>query len=93
MITVYISVGNSDDRLTQQEWFTYLQVVDEAISETSERRHGLWYSASRSPFQNACWCVELTPTSARMLQDMLRDIRREFQQDSIAWAVATTEFV
>jgi hypothetical protein len=40
---VYVSIGNSDDKLTQREWSMFCLAVDEALSLTP--KHGVWFSA------------------------------------------------
>ena len=97
---VYISIGNSDDQLTQADWAAF------CIEVRSEARalghvHGSWYSPPDSPWQNACWCLELaghgdagTSETLAELRTVLSRIARRYRQESIALArVAETEFV
>lgn len=96
MITVYISVGNSDDKLTQHKWAAFVGEVRAAIRRRPDRGaiiHGEWFSLADAPWQNACWCVQLPAIEAAPLRSILRGIRAQYGQDSIAWAVAATEFV
>lgn len=99
MTCVYISVGNSDDRLTQQQWAALVGDVRAAVAETvavAGVLHGYWLSAPDQPWQNACWCVELPqlPDVVMLLKERLRVIAGVHRQDSIAWAVAPdTEFL
>lgn len=89
---VYVSIGNSDDKLTQLEWALFYQRVTEALNLTE--KHGVWLSAPDSRFQNACWCFEDGGAEyADILKRRLREIATEFRQDSITWAVAETEFL
>lgn len=99
---VYISIGNSDDRLTQHRWSAYIQaidaLIDNALIEAAGTRHGVWFSAPDSPFQNACWAIQLdvrlTRRPVRDLRRSLRILAEQFGQESIAWAVAPrTEFL
>lgn len=95
---VYISIGNSDDKLTQREWFEFYRDVDNAVRFTSVKLgtpvvHGAWTSLPIVPWQNACWCVELTPGLSERLRRVLPFMAHEYRQDSIAWAEATTEFL
>jgi hypothetical protein len=98
--TVYISIGNSDDKLTQAEWSSYVQDVDRlfesAVRYEGARVHGRWHSLPHEPWQNACWCAEwhedLAPELAA-LKRMLAIAARDYGQDSIAWAEATTTFI
>jgi hypothetical protein len=88
VITVYVTVGNSDDKLTQKEWAAFVLRVHTALERRSLRMHGAWLSATASAWQNACWCVEVTPERVVSLKQDLRLLAREFRQDSIAWSEA-----
>jgi hypothetical protein len=101
MTVIYVSIGNSDDKLTQAEWSAFHHEVDHTLevrphlpSAPVVERHGHWLSQPDAPWQNACWCVEIDAQYAADLKDALRAIAYEFGQDSIAWAaVPTTEFI
>jgi hypothetical protein len=94
-VIVYISIGNSDDKLTQREWSAFMMRTHLAIQDRATTIHGAWYSPPGVEWQNACWCAELRSSArSEQLKDSLRLLAREFRQDSIAWAEApTTEFL
>jgi hypothetical protein len=58
-VIVYISIGNSDDKLTQSRWSDFIEDVE--LEFDYVRIHGCWFSDPRSPYQNACWCIEFDP--------------------------------
>ena len=98
--TIYISIGNSDDKLTQADWSSFVLDVDRAFEAAvryeGARVHGRWYSLPTDPWQNACWCAEWANDLAHVLEALQRSligIARMYRQDSIAWAVARTEFL
>lgn len=97
MTTVYISIGNSDDKLTQAEWAQFWTSTDAAICENVKTMHGRWMSEPTSRFQNACWCVEIAEGAAinyeGRLRHRLKYLAAFYRQDSIAWAPAVTEFL
>lgn len=106
MKIVYISIGNSDDKLTQAEWAEFVTHVDIALMDREQlhdpyapiiRRHGNWRSRPDDPWQNACWCIELDDESTDgeigHIKADLAQLAEGFRQDSIAWAEATTEFI
>jgi hypothetical protein len=93
MSTVYISIGNSDDGLSQVEWAAYVKDVDAAVKMYSASRHGKWMSLPHSPWQNACWCVEVSEGATLFLRGALATLAAAYRQESIAWAVAETEFL
>jgi hypothetical protein len=93
-ITVYISIGNSDDKLSQAKWAMFQLDVARALTTAGARYHGEWHSHPGSMWQNACWCVEIPPAAAGRLKDELGRLADVYQQESIAWAEApTTEFL
>lgn len=97
---VYISIGNSDDKLSQRDWALFYRRVALAVQEAAAAPlgalHGQWVSEPASAFQNACWALQLpVDTGAiRELRERLARLAADFLQDSIAWAVAPeTEFI
>jgi hypothetical protein len=91
--TVYISIGNSDDKLTQAEWSQYVvEIIARVVS--IGHTHGAWFSLPHTPYQNACWCVEFTSAAdVAEAREVATEIREKYRQDSIAWACAETEFI
>jgi hypothetical protein len=97
-LTAFIMIGNSDDKLTQLRWHQFYVETNMAIRRSVEADrgavHGAWVSEPASAWQNACWCVEISPDSAELLKFKLGELAGAFGQDSIAWAEAKpTEFL
>lgn len=94
MITAYVSIGNSDDKLTQQEWALFFSQTA-LLLQRHAKVHGQWASEPASAWQNACWCVQVdTQTKAEFIKAELVGLADQFRQDSIAWAeVKSTEFL
>ena len=84
---VYVSVGNSDDKLSQRQWSDFVDEVHVLLLNRG-KLHGAWFSASHSEWQNACWCVELVQPVVAGLQKTLVKLAEKYRQDSIAWAEA-----
>lgn len=93
MITVYASIGNSDDKLSQAQWSRFVEHFMALVHSHATQVHGEWYSAQQAPWQNACICFVLPETLVGTLRERLTSLRQEYGQDSIAWAVATTTFI
>jgi hypothetical protein len=92
--TVYISIGNSDDKLSQAHWAAFAGSAQGAIRRAAMTVHGEWASLPWSSYQNACWCIEVTADSAEHLKMTLAHLAADYRQDSIAWAECpTTEFL
>lgn len=93
-VTVYISIGNSDDKLTQAEWLDFIQDMRVFVVGQADQIWGEWFSAPDSRYQNACWGVEFRDQeTADFARSQAKRVRGNYGQDSIAWAVAETEFV
>lgn len=91
---VYISAGNSDDKLSQADWSKFTVNVDAILAGLTSEIHARWFSLGNSPWQNAAWCVEFPDHLKPQIIDALRAQKVLFGQDSIAWAqVRETEFL
>jgi len=94
LATVYLSIGNSDDKLTQARWSEFHALVTAYVRNRAHKVHGSWASIPTDPWQNACIAFEMDPAEIPFLKSELRDLAAVFDQDSIAWAPAqATEFV
>ena len=93
-MNIYISVGNSDVKLTQDQWSEYVNEVRDLLRVSAIKIYGEWYSASGSPHQNACFCAAFSDAQKEeQSRSKLTAIRQRYYQDSIAWARADTEFI
>ncbi|ACU71767.1 hypothetical protein Caci_2858 [Catenulispora acidiphila DSM 44928] len=91
--TVYASIGNSDDKLTQARWSEFHGKFTAAVRSHSLRIYGDWTSPGADPWQNACVAFEIgSETTARLRRD-LAELAAEYDQGSIAWAEAETQFI
>jgi hypothetical protein len=93
LITVYVSIGNSDDKLTQAVWALFWGETQNAICAYADQIHGEWMSAPTSRWQNACTAFDISRDRAAVLRDTLARLAATYRQDSIAWAEAQTEFI
>jgi hypothetical protein len=94
VITVYVTIGNSDDKLSQKEWAAFQMRTHLYLDGYATTMHGSWHSNPGAAWQNACWCVEIPDGRVEEAKSALHLLAREFRQDSIAWAVApTVEFL
>src|SRR5258708_4450335 len=64
-LTVYVSIGNSDDKLSQLEWYEFQQDTLSDIKEACSRIFGVWYSEAVSPYQNMCVGFEIFDVALR----------------------------
>lgn len=94
MITVYVTIGNSDDKLTQSEWSDFITRIQHAFHNLAYHQHGEWFSNPDSKYQNAIWCIEVREVMIHRIKDQLSMIAKKFRQESIAWVEAKdVEFI
>lgn len=63
-INCLIQIGNSDDRLSQNDWAGFVREVRTLLIEEWRDRsqvHGEWFSLPDQQWQNANWSVEVLP--------------------------------
>src|ERR1051326_837600 len=94
----YISIGNSDDRLTQKSWYDFITLIREVLHSWEKdnyiKIHGEWFSAPDVEWQNANWCVEVFNDShVPVFKNKIVQVAGWFNQDSVAWASAEVEFL
>lgn len=90
---ICIQIGNTDNKLTQQEWSEFIYDVEVTIKHWSSQIYFSGFSRPDVSWQNACWIFSCTELDAIGVQEQLVDIREIYKQDSIAWSELTTEFI
>lgn len=92
-MTIHITIGNSDNRLTQRAWSNFARALDAAVREHADLVHGAFYSLSDAPWQNACWSLESESPSREILRRRVAELGREYDQHSVAWNESDTEML
>ncbi len=99
-MTYYVSIGNSDDKLTQKEWSEFCQELRGFFNYEQNsgaiQIHGIWYSASSSQYQNMCIAFVFLANNHVQVGDyeiFLAGLAKMYQQDYIAFAKANTKFI
>lgn len=92
--TIFVSIGNSDDELSQAEWATYYRDCDLGIRSAAKAVHGAWASDPTAPWQNACWAFSVDSYAiSKDLQLALAIHAKRWRQNSIMWAEAVPVFL
>ncbi len=86
MTTVYVSIHNSDDKLTQADWSKFVGIVRSMVRTEAGTVHAEWLSLPDSRSQSACWCVEVDEDCRAGLRESLAGAAHYARQDSITWA-------
>jgi len=87
--TYYVTIGNSDDKLTQQRWARYCHTVVDLCEEYADEIHVVGFTTTDSQWQTMIVACVLADEEAAQLKDALLLVRAEFDQDSIAFAKTT----
>lgn len=91
MLTILI--GNSDDKLSQSGWSSFAQRTRDIVRTYATKIHFQGFSNSDTPYQNAAWVIEIDDRNAGNLLEALRTLRKQYNQDSIAFIQGKTEFI
>jgi hypothetical protein len=85
--SVYVSIGNSEHKLTQLLWESFWHEVDGVVRGGAAKVHGVWLSLPNAGHVNACWCVEFPALSvALVVRQELGRLAARYRQDAITWA-------
>ena len=83
MIEIVVSIGNTDNKLTQQQWAEYVQRVGDELERYEERRHFFGGSENWRRWQNVVWLAIVDAEDVDRLTNKLIRIRKDYHQDSI----------
>lgn len=91
-MTVSMLAGNTDNKLTQQEWSAFIADLTEIIQAYASEVYFKGGPATNEPFQNFCWVFEADSVTSIQIQSRVTVIRVQYQQDSVAWISGTSMF-
>ena len=91
--TAVISIGNSDNKLTQMRWSYFVEQVDTIVDAHALQTHFRGFSPGDEAWQNACWMLDIDEADLTSLRESLAGAAKLYEQDSIALIVGETEFV
>lgn len=78
-----ISIGNSDNKLSQKEWHAFVTTVKNYIDISAEKVHFFGGSETYAPWQNVAWLGEIDGDDVLWLEECLRETKKIYRQDSI----------
>ncbi len=93
MKTIIIQIGNSDDKLRQTEWAHYAQAVKLIVANFAHETHFFGGSATEAPWQNIAWVIAPLNDDLQEFKEALIVVRKNFNQESMAFAVGDTIFL
>lgn len=98
MITYVAQIGNSDNKLSQENWSRFIDAFVSTVNNLGVQIHFCGFSAPHSQWQNCCVVFE-DPRHRpeyefqKDLETELAYLARLFEQDSIALTYGATQFV
>lgn len=90
---ISVQAGNSDNKLTQQEWAEFVAELGGILAVHETDRHFFGGSETYRPWQNVCWVCEVEPEKLISLKSQLWQSRRRYRQTSVCILVGKAEFV
>jgi len=91
--TIAIQIGNTDQKLSTQEWYDYTEDIRKQVKVHADEVHFDGHSTIESPHRNHCWVVVLPKINLNSLKDALCNVANSFKQDSLALTIGETELL
>lgn len=92
-VTVTILAGNTDDKLSQERWGAFVARLRKVIEGYAEETHFFGGSETYAAWQNVCWVCVFSEKNLRIVEDIVTDIRKAHQQDSVAVCTGAVRFI
>lgn len=94
-LTAAILIGNTDNKLTQQEWSDFVGELRCFVNGVADCVHFAGHAPGESPYQNFCIVAEFNAMQSVQahVRDELSKLRDRFRQDSIAVLVGATHII
>jgi hypothetical protein len=93
MIYILVCIGNSDNKLTQQEWAKFVQVTGEMLQSYESARHFFGGSETYAPWQNVCWLCMINDAQLPEIKRNIRSLCDLYRQESAYILTGMGEFV
>lgn len=90
---ISVQAGNSDNKLTQQEWSEFVNELGGILAVHETARHFFGGSETYRPWQNVCWVCDVNAEDLESLKGQLRESRRDYRQTSVCLLVGKAEFI
>jgi hypothetical protein len=91
--TIVVSVGNSDNKLIQEEWSRFVHDIDSLIRVHAKQVHFFGGAPNWMPWQNTAWMFDCEDIYVKHLKEVLAATGREYNQDAVAYLEGETQFL
>ena len=85
MKTFTVLLGNSDDKLTQKQWAEFVENTLHWIKKFCTEIYFSGGSPANTPWQNYSIVFSIEENKVVWVKDNLIELRKKYNQDSIAW--------
>jgi hypothetical protein len=92
-MTVTVQLGNTDNKLTQQEWSSFITSVRVCLTAFNVTTHFQGGTREDAPYQNFCIVFNAKPETLPTLKHQVCMVGASFRQNSVAWTEGVTEFI
>lgn len=93
MKTITIQIGNTDNKLSQQQWADFFHNADIVIRNYATEVHFFGGSENWKPWQNLCWVITAADYMIEPFKKSMMILGAEFGQESVAYTEGVTEFL
>lgn len=94
MKTITIQIGNSDNKLSQEDWSAFAIEVNQLIDNNAANVHFFGCPPAWLPWQNIAWVIQFDDAVVEEnFKKRLTEIRQKYEQDSVAWTEGETQFI
>lgn len=93
-MAITIQIGNTDNKLTQQDWSKFVKETRNLIIQCAEIAYFDGGSISDAPWQNHCFVFDMkTDFDPNYFIKTMKEISRRYNQESVAYNSSETEFI
>jgi hypothetical protein len=92
-MTTIVQIGDKDNKLTQQEWASYVEETHTLVVKYSDNIYFFGVSSTYAYWQNVCIVFELTSGTSNSFKYDLVTIRMKYRQNSVACIEGETSFI
>jgi hypothetical protein len=85
-LLVYVSVSNTDQKLTLVQWSDMVAEVELEIERVASSLFLNWFSLPNGERQGAVWAFKMPSGHREGLRARLDWLRRKYGQDEMTWA-------
>lgn len=91
--TLTVLIGNSDDKLAQDQWSEFCADVDNMVRACAVETFFKGFAPGDAKWQNGCWVALVAVDLQEVLAARLKELVSKYGQEAIAVIVGKTTFI